>query len=249
MMNENLITRIKKLKLYGLAERWSEYEGKEWIAELVKTEEDHRHRRGLAQRLKAARLGDFRPIAEFDWSWPKKINRAVVEELLTLGFMAEKENIALLGSNGVGKTLIAKNIAFEAIRVGKRAKFMDASEMLTQLSRAESTGNLSRALASLTLPDLLIIDEIGQVSFGDRHADLFFALINRRYLKKSTIITTNIEFGQWGSLFPNATCVVTLVDRLLHRAEIVDIEGNSFRLRESQERQQQKQVRRSQKRS
>ena len=121
---------------------------------------------------------------------------------------------------------------------------MDASALLTELSRAETQGKLAFCLAKFGKPDLLLIDEIGQVTFGNRHADLFFAVINRRYLKRSTIITTNTPFGQWGDLFPNATCVVTLVDRLLHRSEVVTINGTSFRLRESEERQIQKRTRR-----
>jgi len=236
--------RAQQLGLHGLADRWNEYGGQDWVGELLGLEEEHRHRSGLARRLRAAKLEEFKPLAEFDWSWPESIDRSLIEELMTLAFIDEKENIAFVGPNGVGKTLIAKNIAYEAVRRGKRAVFIDASELLTQLSKAESQGTLSAALTKLAKPDLLVIDEIGQVTFGNRHADLLFAVINRRYLKRSTVISTNTAFGQWGDLFPSATCVVTLVDRLLHRAEVVTITGTSFRLRESEERQTRKRARR-----
>jgi DNA replication protein DnaC len=232
--------RAVLLGLHGLAERWNEFASKDWVNELLFLEEGYRHRSGLSRRLKGAHLGDFKPLAEFDWSWPTEIDRQLVDELMTLSFLDEKENVVLVGAHGVGKTLIAKNIAFEAVRRGKRALFVDASEMLTALSKAESQGGVGKALTKLAKADLLIIDEIGQVTFGTRHADLLFAVINRRYLKRSTIITTNTPFSGWGELFPSATCVVALVDRLMHRAEVVTIAGTSFRLRESEERQTRK---------
>ena len=237
--------RAKLLGLNGLVNRWNEFASQDWVSELLGIEEEHRHRSGLERRLKSAKLAEFKPMANFDWKWPEDIDRALIEELMTLSFLDEKENIAFIGPNGVGKTMVAKNIAFEAVRRGKSALFMDAAALLTDLSDAETQNKFALFLSKFVKPDLLIIDEIGQVTFGNRHADLLFAVINRRYLKRSTIITTNTPFGQWGDLFPNATCVVTLVDRLLHRSEVVNISGTSFRLRESQERQTQKRTRRA----
>jgi DNA replication protein DnaC len=237
--------RAQHLGLHGLADRWNDVATKDWVTELLGIEEEYRHRSGLARRLRGASLGDFKPLADFDWSWPEEIDRAAIEELMTLAFLDEKENVVLVGHNGTGKTLIAKNIGLEAVRRGRRVLFTDASEMLTQLSRAETTGGIGKALARLAKLDLLVIDEIGQVTFSARHADLLFAVINRRYLKKSTILTTNTPFAQWGDLFPSATCVHALVDRLMHRGEKVEIKGPSFRQRESEERQQRKLTRRT----
>jgi DNA replication protein DnaC len=237
--------RAQTLGLHGLADRWNDVATKAWVLELLGIEEEYRHRSGLARRLKCANLGDFKPLADFDWKWPAEIDRSAIEELMTLSFLDEKENVVFVGHNGTGKTLIAKNVALEAARRGRRVLFTDASEMLTLLSRAETQGVIGKALAKLSKLDLLVIDEIGQVTFSARHADLLFAVINRRYLKKSTILTTNTPFAQWGNLFPSATCVHALVDRLMHRGEKVEIKGQSFRQRESEERQQCKHTRRA----
>lgn len=238
----NLRDRLVALGLCGLSERWDEIANKPWLQDVVKMEEDYRHRTGFARRLKAAKLGNYKPVAYFDWAWPKKIDRDVIEELMTLEFMKEHENIVFIGPNGVGKTLFAKNIALEAVRKGFTAVVWDVIALLNVLSAKEKRGTLTHALAQIAKPDVLVLDEFGQVAFGERHGDLLFAVINARYLKKSTIITTNTPFTQWGSFFPNTSCVGTLVDRLLHRSEVVDIEGPTWRAHEAELRLKQKQA-------
>ena len=241
---ETLKKRISSLGLLAPLENWEHYGSQDWLDTFVSAEEEARNRKNFKKRMTLARLHDFRPISEFDWGWPTKIDRTAIEELLSLEFMKDNENIVFIGGNGTGKTMISKNIAFEAVKQGLNVVCETAGVMLTSLSRYESSGILSRGLAKYVKPNLLLIDELGQISFSERHADLLFAVINARYLKKSTIITTNTHFKQWNDLFPNATSVATIIDRLLHRSEVIEILGESFRFRESQERHAAKKKRR-----
>lgn len=233
---EQLKKRIQRLGWISPLENWENYASQPWLSEFVLAEEESRNRKNYKRRLSLAQLHDFKPIANFDWSWPTKIDRLAISELLTLDFMKDHENVVFVGGNGTGKTMIAKNIAFEAVKQGIDVLSVNAASMLSSLSRYENNGILSRGLSKYTKPDLLLIDELGQISFGDRHADLLFSVVNARYMKKSTIITTNTHFKQWNDLFPNGNCVATIIDRLIHHCEIIEILGESFRLRESQER-------------
>ena len=150
----------------------------------------------------------------------------------------------MTGPNGVGKTLIAKNLAHQAVLRGATARFLTASELLNTLAEQESSTTLHRKLALFTRPLLLCVDELGYLSYDSRHADLLFEVVSRRYENKSMLITTNKPFGEWGEVFPNATTVVTIVDRLVHRCEVVNIEGSSYRLKESKERSRRSALRR-----
>lgn len=234
-MSGPLKGRAQALKLHGLLSHWEEVEHEPWTAKLIEWEEQSRTQRGLERRLRQARLGTFKPLADFDWGWPKKIDRAQIDELLRLEWLASATNIVLAGPNGVGKTMIAKNIAHQAVLAGATVRFLTASELLNALAEQESSTSLRRKLASFTGPRLLVVDELGYLSYDTRHADLLFEVVSRRYENKSIVLTTNKPFSEWGEVFPNATSVVTLVDRLVHRCEVVSIEGDSYRLKESKE--------------
>jgi DNA replication protein DnaC len=236
-MND-LDKRIQTLQLYGLLAHIDEVRDQPWLRPLLDWEEHERARRGLERRLQRARLGTFKPLADFDWSWPKKIDRAQIEDLFRLEWLDTPTNVILVGPNGVGKTLLVKNLVHQAVLAGATARFLTASELLNTLAEQESGASLRRKLALFTRPHLLAIDEIGYLAYDARHADLLFEIVARRYEKRPTIITTNKPFAEWGEVFPNATCVVTIVDRLVHRSELVSIEGSSFRLKESKEQAQ-----------
>lgn len=228
--------RAHALRLPGLLAHWDEVASSDWPAQLIGWEERERAQRSLERRLRDSRIGSFKALTEFDWLWPKRCDRAAVEELMALGFLREAANVILIGPNGTGKSTIARNLVYEALRAGHSALFTSAGSLLGELAATDSASTLSRRLRHYAGFDLLCIDEVGYLSYSNRHADLLFELTNRRYETKSTIITTNRPFAQWHEVFPNAACVVSLVDRLMHKAELIAIEGESYRLKEAKQR-------------
>jgi len=229
--------RLRRLGLYGLLASFHEIADKPWLGELLGLEEAERKRRSLARRVRTARLGVFKSIADFDWSWPSRVDRAAIDELFNLGFLEEGANAVLVGPNGVGKSMILKNLAHHALVRGNTVRFTTASDMLADLAAQDSAAALARHLRRVTMPRLLCIDEVGYLSYSNRYADLLFEVVTRRYeAGKSILVSTNKAFADWPSVFPHAACTVTLVDRLVHRAEIIEIEGESYRLKEAKER-------------
>lgn len=232
MLPDLLLQRAKALKLNGLVNHWEEVVDAEWLEKLICWEELYRSQRSLDSRLRSARIGRFKPLADFDWSWPKRCDRDVIEEWMQLHFMKDANNLILCGPNAVGKTTIARNIAYQAILRGHTALFTTAAGMLNELAALDSDSALRRRIKYYVQPALLVVDEVGYLSYSNRHADLLFEIISRRYEEKSTLITTNKQFNEWREIFPNAACVVSIVDRLVHHSEIVNIEAESFRLKE-----------------
>jgi DNA replication protein DnaC len=227
--------RAQKLGLYGLLSDWPAVADQPWIEELLAREEAGRQQRSLERRIHSSKLGRFKTIVDFDYSWPKKIDREQIDDLFSLSWIDAAANVILLGPNGVGKSMIAKNLLYQAIVRGSTARFVTASEMLNDLVAQEGTSALQRRLHRYCAPHVLAVDEVGYLSYDHRHADLLFEVVTRRYGVRSTLITTNKPFAQWNEVFPNAACVVTLIDRLVHHAEIVQIEGDSYRLKEAKE--------------
>jgi DNA replication protein DnaC len=232
--------RAAALHLHGLLAHWPEVATQTWVAPLLGWEEQERARRSLERRLGASHIGRSKPLCEFDWAWPKRCDRAAVEALMALDFLAEAANVVLVGPNGVGKSTLAQNIAHQALIAGHTVLFTSAGQLLGDLCALDSDSALRRRLRHYTRPQLLVIDEVGYLSYSNRHADLMFELISRRYQTKSTLVTTNRPFAEWREVFPNAACVVSLIDRLVHNAEIIAIDGESYRLKEARERTEQR---------
>jgi DNA replication protein DnaC len=232
--------RASALNLHGLLAHWGEVIDQTWLAELLNWEEQERARRSLERRLGSAHIGKFKPLCDFDWKWPKQCDREAIEALMGLDFLQENANVVVVGPNGVGKSTIAQNIAHRALIEGHTVLFTTAGQLFGDLAALDSDSALRRRLRHYARPQLLAIDEIGYLSYSNRHADLMFELISRRYQNKSTLVTTNRSFKEWREVFPNAACVVSMVDRLIHNAEIISIEGESYRLKEAQERNEQR---------
>jgi DNA replication protein DnaC len=215
---------------------WQEYAEAGWLRGLLEAEQKERERRGLERRLKEANIGQFKPMSEFDWSWPKEIDRDQVEDLFSLEFLKKPENIILVGTNGLGKTMIAQNLAYQAVMTGSATLVVKASAMLDALLQCGEGNSRKRMQKKLCRLALLVIDEIGYMSYSNQYADLLYEVISGRYEQRPTIVTTNTVFKEWGEIFPNAACVVTLVDQLVHHSEIITIEGPSWRHHEAEER-------------
>jgi DNA replication protein DnaC len=229
---EELRRSLRRLGLYGLLAHAESLMHEPWLRRVLEIEESERANRSLKRRLDNTRLGAFKPIADFDWAWPAKCDRSLIEELFSLAFVEEAANVVLIGTNGLGKTMLLKNLAYQAVLKGCTARFTLASDMLHDLAAQDSSTALARRLRRYTSPTVLAIDEVGYLSYDARYADLLFEVVTRRYeLRRPILLSTNKGFGEWNQVFPNAACVVTLVDRLVHRAEIVALEGKSYRLR------------------
>jgi DNA replication protein DnaC len=243
MLNEDLASRLKQIGLTLTAQvlddlvsrattgRWSP---RQLLEEIARSEAADQARRSLERRLAQARLGRFKPMADFDWHWPKKIDRPLIERALTLDFLSEARNLILVGANGLGKTLIAKNIAHAAVLAGYSVLFRTVSDLLADLD-GDSPGLRRRKFRFYARPTLLCLDEVGYLAYDPHAADLLYEVVNRRYERNSLLLTTNRAFKDWNSVFPNATCIATLLDRLTHHADVTIIEGQSYRVRESEQ--------------
>jgi DNA replication protein DnaC len=244
MTDRDLPTLLRALGLGvtadGLADLVALATKKRWgptelLEHIVAIEERDRSRRGLERRLSRSRLERFKPMADFDWNWPTKIERPLVESALRLDFIGDARNVVLVAPQGLGKSMIAQNIAHQAVLAGHSVLFTSAAQLLLDLGGQESARALDRRFKHYAKIGLLVLDEIGFLAFDNRNADLLFQVISRRYEKKSVVLTTNVAFRDWPTIFPNATCATALIDRVVHHADVIPIEGESYRAREAEQ--------------
>lgn len=210
------------------------------LEQLAQAELAARLHQRVERRLRDARLGRFKPLADFEWTWPTQLHRPTVERVFTLDFLTQQENVIIVAAHGLGKTLLAKNLVHQAIRAGHSARLVTAADLILDLTSQDTARALQRRLRSYLRPTLLAIDEVGYLAYDAHAADLLFQVVSRRYEQKSLVITTNLPFKQWDTVFPNAACAVALIDRLTHHAEIITIEGESYRKREAEQAQRAK---------
>ena len=237
-----LLQHLDYLKLPFLQEHHSQlaqqsaqehWDHVEYLRRLIEGEYTQRRQRVIERRLKAARFPVLKTLEQFHWDWPKKINRLQVQNLFRLEFVAQKANAVFLGNVGLGKTHLAIALGYAACQEGYSVRFADAISVINDLSAAQKRGLLKRQLKKYLAPELLLLDELGYLPIDQHGADLLFQVISQRYERGSIVLTTNKPFKQWASVFNNDSTIASAVlDRLLHHAETVVIEGNSYRMKD-----------------
>ena len=237
----NMIQKANKMRFYFTSVHYQEIEKQPamlaHLSQFLSWEEEERTKRRLNSLIKKNGVKTFSHMSYFDWLFPHKINREQIEDLFTLKFVSEKTNIILMGPNGVGKSMIAKNIVQAATQQGLSGLFIESSQLLDELLNHTTRAGLERALNRYMKTQVLAIDEIGYLSYDSRHADMFFQLINRRTSLFPTILTTNRPFSEWPQIFPGSACVTALIDRLIERCELCLIEGDSYRAKRYQDKE------------
>lgn len=183
----------------------------------------------LTRRTRASKLGAVTPLETFDWAHPKKIDKGLYEQLLTMDFIEKGENVLFRGNVGLGKTMLAQNLGHQALRSGYAVRFTTLAGMTADILRQESIPAANRRLLRYARVDLLVIDELGYLPQDHRAADALYNVIAERHEKVSTIVTTNLPFKAWGTVFGEAGSLVALIDRFTQALHVIDIEGDSYR--------------------
>lgn len=204
----------------------------EAITRLLSAQITLRNNRRLQTAMRSSRLPAIKTLESFDFSFQPSIKREQIESLHELGFIDRKENVVLLGPPGVGKTHLAISLAIAAAQRGRRVYYGTLIDLITSLEEAQAAGQLTRRLSVLTHPALLVVDEIGYLPINHTGAVLFFQLMNRRYERASTVLTSNKGFEEWGEVLGDEVMAAALIDRVLHHCHLVNIRGNSYRMRQ-----------------
>jgi len=205
----------------------------DYLAGLVEGEALDRQQRAIGRRIRQARFPVIKTLESFQWTWPGKINRLQVQNLFRLKFVEDKANVIILGGVGLGKTHLATALGYAACLKGHSVLFATAVDVINTLAAAQNAGRLKQELSKYLKPTLIILDEIGYLPIDKTGADLLFQIISKRYEQGSIILTSNRVFKKWPEIFNNdSTLTSALLDRLLHHAETVLIEGKSYRMKD-----------------
>lgn len=245
-LNEKVESLCKELQLPTVNEMHHELNNRaakegwkfsEYLFEILKLEADNRAKRSRATLTKMAGFPTIKTLEQFDFDFTVGVNRRQIEELSTLEFVKQKENIILLGQSGVGKTHLAIALAYAAVQKRIKARFITASDLIIQMSHAKKEKRYDAFIRqSILAPALLVIDEIGYFPMSKEDAHHFFQVISKRYERGATVVTSNLVFSQWSGIFANDKVVTTaILDRLLHHSHVINILGDSYRLKEKKE--------------
>lgn len=220
----------------ALAQRASQSEASyaDFLESALGAEHAAREERKRQTLLKLATLPAIKTLEQYDFGFASGAPRAQIQELAALAFIERTENVVLLGPSGVGKSHLAIALAYRAVMAGIKTRFITAADLMMQLASARTQGRLTEYFNRAVIgPKLLVIDEIGFLPFGREEANLFFNVIAKRYERTSVILTSNLPFTQWAGTFADdQVLVAAMLDRLLHHAHIVQITGESWRLRD-----------------
>jgi DNA replication protein DnaC len=220
---------LPKLAQRARQEEWS-YE--RLVEVLLQTEVSARDGHGGEARIRQARFPARKTLEEFDFSFQRSVKKTVIEHLGQLDFLHAKESIVALGPPGTGKTHLAIAISIRACLAGHRVRFATATQWVARLADAKREGRLEDELAALGRIPLLVCDEIGYIPFDPQAANLMFALVSSRYERASMIVTSNKAFSRWGEIFGDDVVAAAIIDRLVHHAEILNLKGDSYRLKD-----------------
>ena len=244
-LNNEIVTLCKSLKLSTVAEEYhtiattaakESWQYIQFLHELLKRESDSRLQRSKSVLTKLASFPAIKTLEQFDYTFSVGVNRKQIEELASLEFIKKHENIILLGQCGVGKTHLAIALAYKAVQHRYKAKFTTIAELLSNANKAKKERKYDAFLKSITNPSVLVIDEIGYFNMNKEEANHFFQIISKRYEKGSTILTSNLVFSKWTQVFAGDKIVTTaILDRVLHHSHIINIQGDSYRLKEKKE--------------
>lgn len=240
-----LEAHLSALHLFFIREHYqalaSEAASKQWshldyLARLVEGEAHRREDRSIERRIRLARFPVQKTLEDFQWSWPKKINRIQVQNLFRLDFIDTHTNIILLGGVGLGKTHLCIALGLSACLRAHAVLFTTAVDIINTLAAAQAAGTLKRELNRYLKPRVLIIDELGYLPIDKHGADLLFQIISQRYERGPIVITSNRAYKYWPTIFNNdSTLTSALLDRLLHHAQTIVIEGKSYRMKDQTE--------------
>jgi DNA replication protein DnaC len=222
--------QVEELARQAGEKQWSHAD---FLARLVEGEAALRQDRARARRIQQARFPVLKTFDQFDFTWPAKINRLAVQDLFRLKFIQDKANAVIIGGVGLGKSHLAIALGYAACLDGFRVRFTTAIDIVNSLSAADRTGQLDAELKKYTRPDLLVIDELGYLPIDQHGANLLFQVISGRYERGSMLFTTNKVFKHWSSIFCNdATLTSAILDRIVHHAQTIVIEGRSYRMKD-----------------